>query len=92
MCINRTVIIRLNEQDMKQLYMDTENLEVDECIALDIFNLIDKGVRTLECCCGHGKEPPWCLIMEESHDLCVDLGYSPVKESDGVYRIILRGE
>jgi len=30
--------------------------------------------------------------MSESHDAMIDLGYVPVKEANGVYRVLLKGE
>ena len=31
------------------------NILVDECLADEIENLWNKGIRTTGCCCGHGK-------------------------------------
>lgn len=55
---------------------------VDSCIAEEIQMLNDKGVITLNSCCGHGKGKPNCLIAEESVAKCLELGYEPKKYRD----------
>jgi hypothetical protein len=54
-----------------------EQVEVDECLALEILVLWDKGIVTQGCCCGHGNLPwtPSILVAEESEQKMIDLGY-----------------
>ena len=66
--------------------------DIEVCIYYEIRVLVNAGVETLESYCGHGKTDPWCTIVADSHDRAVELGYEPVKESEGVYKIILRSK
>lgn len=40
---------------------------IDPCMREFVKNLRNQGVRTLSCCCGHGKYPITCII---------DIGFS----------------
>jgi len=91
MC-NKVQRISLTEKQQIALHQDMPYMVVDSCIACEMTYLISKGIRTLECCCGHGKQLAYALIMSESHDAMIDLGYVPVKEANGVYRVLLKGE
>lgn len=90
MC-DSTTVIPLNRKQMELLHSDIPFMKVDKCISLEIERLIVSEVRTLECCCGHGKKKPWALIMAESHDKAIDMGYDPKKVADGIYKIELKG-
>ena len=66
-------------------------IPVDKCIGKEIENLIDKGVITKGCCCGHGKNEAECLISEESIKLVKKLGYKPslYRKEDDTWEIRL---
>ena len=64
-------------------------IPVDACIGEEIEKLINTGVVTCACCCGHRKQPPECLIKEESVKLVCELGYNPVYFNGGRWRIKL---
>ena len=52
-------------------------IPVDKCIGPEIQRLIDAGVVTKGCCCGHGKGPAVALALAESASLLRGLGYEP---------------
>lgn len=55
-------------------------IPVDACIKPEIEKLIQQGVITLGCCCGHGKSLyGTCLIHKDSVKLVKQLGYQPYK-------------
>lgn len=57
-------------------------INVDACIADEVQMLNNKGIITLNSCCGHGKGEPNCLIAPESVQKCKELGYEPMKYKD----------
>lgn len=67
-------------------------IPVDTCIGKEIERLINAGVITKACCCGHGKEQPECLISEESIELVQQLGYKPIHFAGDRWEIILKTE
>lgn len=44
-------------------------IRIDECMATFILNLNLIGVKTLACCCGHGKYPMSVVVDEGNHKL-----------------------
>lgn len=55
-------------------------IPVDACIKHEVEYLIEQGVITLGCCCGHGKSKyATCLIHKDSVDLIKELGYEYYK-------------
>lgn len=71
-------------------------IPVDECISDEVENLINSGVITLGCCCGHGRYNPSCLVQEDSIDICRNIGYEPHEFTpehtrNGIYEIYLFG-
>lgn len=53
------------------------DIAVDCCIGKEIEQLINAGIKTQSCCCGHHEMPPWCLIDTQSNELAISLGYQP---------------
>lgn len=64
---------------------------VEYCIAQEIRHLLANGIITLECCCGHGKEPAYALIEIAYHDKAIDLDYKLIKYC-GLYKILLKSK
>lgn len=54
---------------------ERESICVDICIKEEIEWLLNQGVQTVNCCCGHGEGEPNCLIRNESINLVLNLGY-----------------
>lgn len=48
---------------------------VDKCIAEEIKDLLDKGIKTIGSCCGHNKTTPSIIVAPESVKQMEDLGY-----------------
>jgi len=49
---------------------------VDGCIANEISDIVNKGVRTIECCCGHERnDTAYIAVEKESVQLMLKLGY-----------------
>jgi len=89
---DKKATILLTPKQMKLLHQDRMFInDIDMCIAEELTRLIANGIRTLESCCMHGKGQAYALIMAESHDRAVELGYEPIKVAEGIYRIELKG-
>jgi len=88
LCLHGTTVevTVINREQFKQ------NVKVDACIAEEIQWLNSVGIKTLGCCCGHGKagelfgdgsmkgsyDPPHALIAEgRSVQKSRELGYRP---------------
>jgi hypothetical protein len=70
-------------------------VKVDICIGKEIQQLINSGVETHGCCCGHGDTKPSCLIDISSKDVLNKLGYeihdfSKEHSKCGIYEIYLK--
>ena len=50
-------------------------IQVDECLANEIEELWNKGIKTTGCCCGHGVAAPYIGVTEENIQRMKDLGY-----------------
>lgn len=48
---------------------------IDVCIALEITNLWNAGVKTLNSCCGHGATAASIVVADESINEMIELGY-----------------
>lgn len=74
----------------------SHEVNVDSCIAEELQELNDKGVLTLNSCCGHSKTGKGdCLIDIRSTDLCSKLGYevveyTPEHTKEGIVRMDLK--
>jgi hypothetical protein len=70
-------------------------IPVDQCIGKEIETLINYGVTTVGCCCGHGERKPSALVTNDSRDKLFDLGYLLYEYSEehtdqGIYEIELK--
>ncbi len=52
-----------------------EKITMDACISYEIRDLWKKGIRTLGCCCGHGRLLGFIQVVEEDIPKMEDLGY-----------------
>lgn len=52
-----------------------ESIQVDECIADEIEELWNKGIKTMGCCCGHGLELGFIQVANDSILKMEKLGY-----------------
>ena len=77
------------------LFPDTNDvIFTDLCIGREIQALVNAGVKTLGCCCGHGSEPE-CLVSESSCSLLESMGYalrsfSEKHDAAGIKEIVLK--
>ena len=55
---------------------------VDKCCREEILWLLNKGVQTINCCCGHNDNIPVCIIRNESVELAKSLGYQILDNID----------
>lgn len=53
---------------------------VDLCLASEIAGLWARGVRTVECCCGHGRQQGYIAVRPESAASMKALGYEPTND------------
>jgi hypothetical protein len=83
--------------NVKNISINDRIVPIDSCIVDEIQKLIENGVKTLGCCCGHGRFSPECLIRETSSKICKELGYSvheysPQHTCLGIYEIYLKSK
>ncbi|MBD5112108.1 MAG: hypothetical protein HDT42_06165 [Ruminococcaceae bacterium] len=52
-----------------------ERVAVDECLADEIENLWDNGIKTTGCCCGHGRLLGYIGVTEDSIPIMEKMGY-----------------
>ena len=74
--------IYINEIDLSKQGANSEWLHkhgdyflVDKCCRNEILWLLNNGIQTVNCCCGHGKDVPTCIIRNESIESVRKLGY-----------------
>ena len=47
-------------------YEDTiHGFSVESCLVGEVNNLVNRGIRTIGCCCGHGKDRPYIQVSSE---------------------------
>ena len=49
---------------------------VDACIADEINQLWDCGIRTTGCCCGHNKTPGFIGVIDDDIEIMESMGYT----------------
>lgn len=54
---------------------DSRYFDIDSCMVPEISFLWREGVRTIECCCGHGKVDGYIAVDEGSERKMHNLGY-----------------
>jgi len=67
-------------------------ITVDICMIPEIKWLWNKGIRTIECCCGHGKEPPYIAVTDGNRQIMEELGYTPDPRSPSCYLAKSKGD
>ena len=50
-------------------------VDIDVCIVLEVLELWNKGIVTIESCCGHNKQPGYIMVEECCIDEMLQLGY-----------------
>lgn len=78
------------EIEVPKLFINEKYKLIDICICKEIKYLIDNGVITYGCCCGHGKLNPNCLVDFKSKNKLNELGYDLHKFSENQYIIYLK--
>ena len=48
---------------------------IDVCLALEIKQLWDRGINTVECCCGHNKAPGYIICEDYDMEAMYQLDY-----------------
>lgn len=48
---------------------------IDNCLVPEILSLWDRGIQTVESCCGHNKEDGYISVLNEHSDKMIALGY-----------------
>lgn len=62
----------------------TKPISLDRCIALEIIDLWNKGIETLESCCGHNKAESYVSVADMHIDAMLALGYVQKISTDGL--------
>ena len=55
--------------------LTTWGISMDRCLAGQIIDLWEAGIRTYGCCCGHGKYKGWINTGPEDFEKAIALGY-----------------
>lgn len=55
---------------------------IDACLATEIGWLWLKGVKTIESCCGHGKDEGYIAVQADSIPKMKELGYKGLEGKD----------
>lgn len=63
------------EIERYEIKTDYKDIKTDICIGKEIEFLINRGIVTYGCCCGHGEREPSCLVDVKSREWLKDLGY-----------------
>lgn len=61
---------------------------IDKCIAGEIKALIDLGITTLICCCGHTRALPWVHVSTKDKQRMIENGYQFVRDVSYMYNNI----
>lgn len=83
------------EIELYSINSHDKQIKTDVCIGKEIECLINNGVITYGCCCGHGERNPSCIVDIRSKDKLVALGYklhefSEEHTRNGKYEIYLK--
>lgn len=64
---------------------DTKNgISVDGCLVAEVGKLVNGGIKTIGCCCGHGRAQGYIQVAPESVDDMKKLGYEQLPlDADG---------
>lgn len=68
-----TVIVHLSSHAADKI--GKRCISVDHCLSHEICSLLDMGIITLGCCCGHNKKPPYIQVAPDSIKAMHELGY-----------------
>ena len=73
----RKIVLKPPENFIKYNCSDGNKnaIQVDICLANEIKDLWDKGIRTTGCCCGHGLELGFIQVTDECISKMEELGY-----------------
>lgn len=52
-----------------------ESITMDACISNEIKSLWKKGIRTMGCCCGHGRKLGFIQVVDDDIQKMMELGY-----------------
>ena len=55
---------------------------IDTCLVQEIAELWAKGIRTIECCCGHNSAMGYIAVEERDVDKMVALGYTVAPQAE----------
>jgi len=58
----------------------TKPIDIDICILPEVFSLWQKGIQTVESCCGHNREQAYISVVESAVEKMLELGYEPIKD------------
>ena len=60
-------------------------VQIDSCIALEVVQLWDKGIDTLESCCGHNKAAGYIAVNDYDCINMLNLGYIAIARKKGCF-------
>lgn len=83
-------IIERNDEQRWLTGQSKNTIRVDICIGKEISMLIDNGVLTKNCCCGHGERKPSCLVLKSSKEILDELNYKYREFNNGLLEVELK--
>lgn len=78
------------EQAVSMMAYDGKWVCIDSCIASEIAYLWHNGVRTLNSCCGHGKNHPSVIVEPDDYRKMELLGYKYRIAPSGLREYLLK--
>ena len=63
----------------------TKKVQIDKCIALEVIELWNKGVETVESCCGHNKTTGYISVCDYAIQYMIDNGYVKYPDKEDTF-------
>ena len=80
--IKQGVFVVLPTPDHLDQYLAETGVPVDKCLVDEITDLWSKGINTVGCCCGHGKNCGYIRVSKEDVIKMKGLGYIMLAEKE----------
>ena len=61
-------------EDKVPVFIDGVEFQVDKCLSILVDEMNKLGIKTIECCCGHGNQPPWIAI--DAGKMAIDITWN----------------
>lgn len=92
-CVNIPIGSYARQTSMKHNFNTSNDKDpkgwvcIDTCLVQEIAELWYKGIRTVECCCGHNIKDGYIAVIDIDDRKMIELGYERVKPERPHHRI-----